>query len=180
MLKSLALALETRQLNVNALPPTPSRWQKITFVWEGERGARANTSRPHPGQLGDAYDCKMLVDLDQRLCFPQEIITTTLQPDLVLWSASLRHVYIIKLTVTWESSVEEAYERKKLRYVELTSDAQQRGWMVKIQPVEVGCQRFVATLTSRLLREMGVQRQAHWQAIKDLSRAAKKEVSGCG
>ena len=40
--------------------------------------------------------------------------------------------------------------------------------------VEVGCRGFVATSTSRLLREMGVRGKAHRQAVKDLSRAADK------
>ena len=36
-------------------------------------------------------------------------------------------VYFIELTVPWEELVAEAYERKKLRYVELGAEAEQRG-----------------------------------------------------
>lgn len=61
-----------------------------------------------------ARDWKMKVGLDQKLTFPSEIATTTLRPDLVLWSNSCQLAYIIKLTVPWEDAVEEAYERKKL------------------------------------------------------------------
>ncbi|KAK0136320.1 hypothetical protein N1851_027790 [Merluccius polli] len=78
-----------------------------------------------------------------------------------MWSASIKLVYIIELTVPWESSVEEAYERKRLRYTELVADVQQQGWRAKVRPVEVGCRGFVATSTFRLLREMGVQGKAH-------------------
>ena len=91
-----------------------------------------------------------------------------------MWSASIKLVYIIELTVPWECSVEEVYERKRLRYAELAADVQQRGWRAKVRPVEVGCRGFVATSTSRLLREMGVRGKAHRQAVKDLSRAAEK------
>ena len=77
----------------------------------------------------------MLAALDTRLCFPVEIASTNLRPDLVLWSASLKLVYIIKLTVPLEGAVEEVYERKKLRYAELAADAQQQGWKSKICPV---------------------------------------------
>ena len=118
--------------------------------------------------------CVIKVDLGQKLRFPAEIATSNLRPDLVLWSASLKQVYIVELTVPWESAVEEAYERKKLRYADLAADAQQRGWKAKVCPVEVGCRGFVATSTSRLLREMGVRGKAHRQAVKDLSRAAEK------
>lgn len=71
----------------------------------------------------------MLVDLNQKLCFPLEIATTNLRPALVLWSALLRHVY--KLTVPWERSVDEAFEHKKLRYTELGANAKQQDWKVR-------------------------------------------------
>lgn len=74
----------------------------------------------------------------------------------------------------WESAEEEAYVRKKLRYVELAADAKQQGWKVEVRPVEVGCRGFVATSTSRLLREMVVRGKTHRQAVKDLSKAAEK------
>ena len=174
VLKCLAAVLESRRTSVNSLPPPSSRWKPTPFVREGKKQASRTTARPDFGQLGRARDWKMLTDLDTKLCFPAEIASTNLRPDLVLWSASLKHVYIIELTVPWEGAVEEAYERKKLRYSELAADAQQQGWKAKVCPVEVGCRGFVATSTTRLLREMGVRGKAHRQAVKDLSRAAEK------
>ncbi|KAG7525969.1 hypothetical protein JOB18_034423 [Solea senegalensis] len=61
-----------------------------------------------------------MADLSTKLCIPAEIASTNLRPDLVLWSASLKLVYIIKLTVPWESAVEDAYERQKLSCVRLS------------------------------------------------------------
>ncbi|XP_078118984.1 uncharacterized protein LOC144525794 [Sander vitreus] len=174
VLKCLAAVLESRRTSVNALPPPSSRWRPIPFVWEGEGQASLITVRPDTGQLVRARDWKLLADLDKKLCFPAEIAATNLRPDLVLWSALLKLVYIIELTVPWEGAVEEAYERKRLRYAELAADAQQEGWNAKVCPVEVGCRGFVATSTSRLLREMGVRGKAHRQVVKDLSRAAEK------
>ena len=66
----------------------------------------------------------MFADLDQRLCFPAEIASTNLRPDHILWLALLQFVYIIEVTVPWKYAVEEALERKKLRYAELAADAQ--------------------------------------------------------
>ncbi|KAK0156516.1 Retrovirus-related Pol polyprotein from type-1 retrotransposable element R2 [Merluccius polli] len=174
VLKCLADVLESRRTTVNALPSSSCRWQPTSFVREGERLTSLTTSRPDTGQLGRAQDWKLLADLGKRLCFPAEIAATNLRPDLVLWSASLKLVYIIELTVPWEGAVEEAYERKKLRYTELAADAQQQGWNAKVRPVEVGCRGFVASSTSRLLLEMGVRGKAHRQAVKDLSTAAEK------
>ncbi|KAF7702594.1 hypothetical protein HF521_001877, partial [Silurus meridionalis] len=131
VLKCLAAVLENRRTNVNALPPPSSQWQPTPFVREGEGQANLTTIRSDYGQLGRARDWKLLADLNKKLCFPAEIAATNLRPDLVLWSASLKLVYIIELTVPWEGAVEEAYERKWLRYAELAADAQQQGWNVK-------------------------------------------------
>lgn len=80
------------------------------------------------------------MDLSQRFFpgyFPPEIATTNLRPNLMLWSSSLRRVYIIELTVPWEDAVEEVYERKSLKYAELAADAEQHGWEARVCPVEV-------------------------------------------
>ena len=173
VLKCLAAALESRRTSVNALAPSP-QWQPTTFVREGEGRVSPTAFRPDTGQLSGARDWKLQADLGQRLCFPAEILSTNLRPDLVLWSTSLKLVYIIELTVPWESAVEEAFERKKLRYAELAAEVQQQGWKARVRPVEVGCRGFVATSTSRLLRELGVRGKAHREAVKDCSIAAEK------
>ena len=101
-------------------------------------------------------DWKMLVDIGQQLIFPPEIASTNLRPNMVLWSPSRRSVYVIELTVPWENSVEEAYE--KLRYTELAEDASQRGWSAKVCPVEIECRGFVASnSTIRLLKDPTLQ-----------------------
>uniref|UniRef100_A0A3P9H1W7 Reverse transcriptase domain-containing protein n=1 Tax=Oryzias latipes TaxID=8090 RepID=A0A3P9H1W7_ORYLA len=173
VLRCLATVLEKQRTSVNALPQATSHRQLIPFLREGQATFNT-TSAADIGQLGRARDWKMLVDLDRKLCFPREVASTNLRPDLVLWSSTLKLVYIVELTVPWESAIEEAYERKMLRYAELAADAKEQGWSVKVRPVEVGCRGFVATSTPRLLREMGVRGKAQRQAIKDLSQAAEK------
>lgn len=96
-------------------------------------------------------DWKLLVDIAQQFVFPPEIGTPTLRPDLVLWSPSLKKVYIIELTGHWEDSVDEACKRKHLRYSELAAEAQHCGWNTEVCLVEVGCRGFVATSTTKLL-----------------------------
>lgn len=114
----------------------------------------------------------MLADMDKKLCFPTEMSATNLRPDLVFWSASLKLVYIIELTVPWEDAVEETYERKKLRYTELAAQVQQQSWRAEVHSVEVGCRSFRATATSRLM--MRVRGKAPCRTVRDLSRAAEK------
>ena len=61
----------------------------------------------------------MQVDLGGRLVVPQEIASTNVRPDIVLWSRSRLRVYFIEMTVPWEALVAEAYERKDSRFKRL-------------------------------------------------------------
>lgn len=101
-----------------------------------------------------------LGDIGQKLVLPTEIASTNLRPDFLLWSPLLMAAYLIELTVSWEDSVEEAYERKKLCFAELAAEAKECGWNTKVHPVEVGCRGFVASSTIRLLKDLGSHGQA--------------------
>ena len=48
----------------------------------------------------------MRVDLNQQLMFPREIATTSLWPDVVLWSTTVRAVIMVEFTVPWEEGME--------------------------------------------------------------------------
>lgn len=129
-------------------------------------------------ELEAARDWQMLVDLGQRFTVPPEIAITSLRPDLVLWSNSQCRVYLVELTVPWEDAVQEAFERKKNS--ELAAEPEQRGWNVKIHPVKVRCQGFVATSTVRLMRDQGISRM-HYAWPSKRHQAWQSEVaSDCG
>ena len=110
------------------------------------------------------------MDLDKKLVFPSEIVTTNLRPDLILWSTSQKSVVMVELTVPWEAAVGEAFERKRLRYSDVAAAAEHRGWNAQ----EFGCRGFVASSTTKLLKGMGVRVQALHKAIKSLSEAAER------
>ena len=175
VLKSLASTLEGKRSSINALPPSSSNTPWTTaFVREGATATRSNPTPSERSQLFPARDWRMLADVGKQLVFPSEIATTTLRPDLVLWSASIKKAYIIELTVPWEESMEEAYERKHLRYSELAAEARHRGWSTEVRPVEVGCRGFVGTSVTKLLRDLGVRGQNQRAAIKAASEAAQR------
>ena len=70
--------------------------------------------------------------------------------------------------------MEEAYERKKLRYADLGAEAEQRGWKVRVRPVEVGCRGFVARSAFSLLGELGVRGQSLRKTVKEMSEEAAR------
>ncbi|KAI2651779.1 Armadillo-like helical domain-containing protein 4 [Labeo rohita] len=149
VLESLASTLEEKRIATNSSPPAIDSLQAI-FVQEGAKVPRSRPTSLEHDQL--ACDWKMQVDIVQHFVFPPEIIPTTLRPDVVLWSPSVKKVFITKLTVPWEDSVEEVYERKLQRYTELAAEIQLHGWNAEIRLVEVGCRGFVASSTVNLLR----------------------------
>ena len=57
----------------------------IQFVQEGEKVYKTIRRQ---GSLEDACDWEMQVDLGGKLVVPQEIASTYLRPDIVLWSRS--------------------------------------------------------------------------------------------
>ncbi|MGH0122885.1 UNVERIFIED_CONTAM: hypothetical protein FKN15_008810 [Acipenser sinensis] len=177
VLRCLALALEDKSNMTNKLSPVPSKHytQKTTFLRPGEQPPRKGVkTNPRPGQLEAARDWKMLADVCQWLIFPPEIATTNLRPDPVLWSGSALLVHLVELTVPWEDAVDEAYEWKKLRYVQRATEAEQRGWRVRVYPVEVGCRGFVAHSTIRFLRDVRCSGQELCRTVKNLPEAAER------
>ena len=116
----------------------------------------------------------MLADLRRQLVFLREIRTTTLRPDLVMWSAVERSVHLMELTIPWEEGMTAAHERKHLKYSELAAECQEAGWRVRVYPVEVGSRGFVGKTVVQLLRSAGMMGTSLRKAVKELGEEAEK------
>ena len=116
----------------------------------------------------------MRADLDRQLTFPQEIVTTSLRPDIVLWSTSTKTVIMVELTVPWEEGMEAAFERKRDKYSELASECSQAGWRAFTFPVEVGCRGYTGVSTQRLLKSLGIKGSKLKKALKVLAEEAEQ------
>ena len=55
--------------------------------------------------LTNARDWQLRVDIGERLKVPEQIATTTLRHDLILWSTKTRQVVVIELTVPCEENI---------------------------------------------------------------------------
>ena len=64
-------------------------------------------------------------------------------------------VYFIELRIPFKDVIEEAFERKKLKYAEMVAKPRQRGWEAHTRPVEMGVRGFVAKSTKTLLLDFG-------------------------
>ncbi|XP_069133169.1 uncharacterized protein [Argopecten irradians] len=125
----------------------------INFVTEGAKG---KSGVEGGGILAMAADWEMRADIHQRIGFPEEVVSTSLRSDIVLWSRNSKQVLMTELTVPWEDRIEEARERKRLKFQQLVEDCQEQGLRIWCLPVEVGCQGFPGQSLWRTLRLLGV------------------------
>ena len=136
-----ALKEVARQIEeVRAQPVPQEETRDIIFVKEGTRPpGHSRSSLVRAGLLQTASDWVIKVDIGRQLKFPEQIVPTSLRPDLVLTSNSTKTVIVVELTVPWEDRFEESHELKKAKYEDLLAEARFRGWRTYCFPVEVGC-----------------------------------------
>lgn len=99
MLKPPAAVVEAKRKTTISDPlRTSAAVPSISFV--REEGQKPGTTAPaRKGQLEGAQDWEIFVDGSQQLIIPPCIATSTLGPEMVLWSNKLHAVYFIELTV---------------------------------------------------------------------------------
>ena len=115
----------------------------------------------------------MRVDLKKKLVFP-DVVQTNLRPDIVMWAPSSKKIILIELTVPWEDSCEEAFERKSSKYAELVEECKRRGWSAWLFPVEIGARGFPAQSAWRLFQKLGILGAKRKAVIKHLGAAAER------
>lgn len=149
--------------------------QTITFIRVGQK-EQHQRPRPIGGLLSTARDWQLQVDLGRQLKFPGNITATSLRPDMVLTSESTKQVVILELTVPWEDRIEEAHERKRAKYAELSSECRNNGWKVRCEPVEVGCRGFAGHSLLRTLKLLGVRGLLLRKATRNILEAAERAL----
>ena len=71
-------------------------------------------------------------------CFPSHITPTSLRPDIVWWCENLRELWLLELTISYESVVADARERKRSKYYDLVEARRAAGYRCELITVEVG------------------------------------------
>src|SRR4029434_2253574 len=95
---------------------------------------------------------------------------------MVLYSKCkyLYNVYFIELRIPFEDAIEEAFERKKLKYAEVVAKPRQQGRASHTRPVEMGVRGFVAKSTKALLLDLSFRGRSLKGALKELPKAPEK------
>ena len=81
---------------------------------------------------------------------------------------------MIELTVSWETNMNDAYDRKNKRYAKLCKDCRAEGWQVDCLPIEVGARGFVGKRVPALLTKIGLNSKERGRVMKDIQEAAEK------
>ena len=87
---------------------------------------------------------QVIADLPvQQYTFPQDIALTDLCPDMVIWGTSA--IYLVELTVPFETNIADAAERKVHQYQDLAA-ACACTRHTSIITLEVGSRGFLSTV----------------------------------
>ena len=71
-------------------------------------------------------------------CFPHHITATNLRPDIVWWSEDRSELWLFELTISFESVVADARERKRSKYYDLVEAGRSAGFRCELITLEVG------------------------------------------
>ena len=146
----------------------------IYFVQAGESTPCTSACKINSCLLSTAQDWQSRVDIGERLKVPERIATTTLRPDLILWSTETRQVPLIELTVPWKENIDVACERKLEKYQELVEQCKFNKWRSARYPIEVVCRSFAGRSVCKILSRLGMIRKKKRKAIRVISESAEK------
>ena len=74
--------------------------------------------------------------------FPQHIVSTDLQPDVVWWDDTRKTICLVELTICF-GSFQSAAERKKIKYEEVVERARASGYTAMFISLEVGSRGII-------------------------------------
>ena len=103
--------------------------------------------------LGSAYSAsdtpQIFADLPGHLSssdstIPSHVLPTSIRPDLVLLFPPNRKIYILELTVPFETNISSARLRKSNHYASLLTDLRLSAYQAKFFSLEVGSRGFLS------------------------------------
>ena len=102
------------------------------------------------------------------------VIPTTKKPDIVVWCAERKVVFLVELTVPHEDNINAAQLRKDDRYEELIEKCEDAGWKATHHPVEVGCRGFVGIRLKKWLINIGLPKRTINKTIREMEEVTEK------
>ena len=76
--------------------------------------------------------------LSEVYSFPHHITPTNLRPDIVWWCDGRRELWLLELTISYETKVANARSRKRAKYLDLVEAGRAAGYKTSLITLEVG------------------------------------------
>ncbi|MGY8822248.1 MAG: reverse transcriptase domain-containing protein [Pseudomonadales bacterium] len=174
VLRSLASTLTTFLSTIKNITVVKNKsFIPMKFVKEGS--AVSNSKKRISGILHTATDWKLIVDLaDQFYIFPVKITSTSLRPDIVIFSEHNKHVILIELTCPCEENMAISNSKKLKRYADLKDEISSLGWSIDLFAIEVGARGYPSTNVSSLLKKFGFSNKSANKTSKNLGSISTK------
>ena len=148
--------------------------RKIYFLREGNlKFHRFRSTRDFECVMGAADDWSVSADLDGERKFPEAVRSSGLKPDIIVYSGLAKTMFLIELSVPWESNMESSNIFKEERYRDLACDLNAKGFRTEIFAVEVGVRGLVSSSMLKLLKALGFSNREKTRAIKEISQTAE-------
>lgn len=98
---------------------------------------------------------QILADLpcSQPYAFPPHIATTDSHADIVIWNNNIKEVWVIELTVCYETGMDEGHNRKMTRYSDLMEVISASPWDGCLVTLEVGSRGFLSLPSFTTLKQ---------------------------
>ena len=152
--------------------PSPNSSSGISFVKEGQKPN--NVRKTKVGLLHSAPIWKILYDFQGSPTVPSFLTVTTLHPDIVLYSCSIKAVIIIELTCPCEDNMPYWHDKKRENYHSLCTSIKANGWRVFFFAVEMGARDYAAEYLLSCLHCLGFPSKLCHSTIKNMSTTCLK------
>ena len=127
----------------------------IKFVKAGHTYRKRSSSKKLPGLLFLVKDWQVYDDLDDSLQVPEFLTVTSLRPDVLLMSPTIKRVILIELTCPAEENLTDRHFDKIEKYSPLREAIEASGWTCDLFAIEVGARGFCSKFFIQALKELG-------------------------
>ena len=103
---------------------------------------------------------------------PPHILVTPLKPDITLHNPLSKTIYIIELTICWDTNFNQAQTRKSNRYAALLAELNEREWKTNLLTFEIGSRGFTSNETASKLKSLFPRKEVRKPIIQELNRRA--------
>ena len=102
----------------------------------------------------------------QPYVFLLHIATTDERPDIVIWNNSIKEVWVIELTVCFETGFDKAHDRKTCRYLDLMEQVDSSPWNVSLVTLEVGSRGFLSLQSFNTIKQQLIEcNKKQWESF---------------